>query len=41
MEEEKIDKLYELLTRSDLDNETIAAIRWAIFKLESIYNHEE
>lgn len=37
MEKNKIDKLYELLENGDLDNETSAALKWAIFELESIY----
>lgn len=41
MEEKKIDKLYELLEKGNLDSETSAAIKWAIFELESIYCHEE
>lgn len=39
-EEKKIDKLYELL-KTDIDNETEAALKWAIFELESIYCREE
>lgn len=39
-EEKKIDKLYELL-KADIDNETEAALKWAIFELESIYCREE
>lgn len=39
-EEKKIDKLYELL-KTDIDNETAAALKWAIFELESIYCREE
>ena len=37
MEEKKIDKLYELLDRAECerDNEAAAALRWAIFQLES------
>ena len=37
MEEKKIDKLYELLDRAERerDNEAAAALRWAIFQLES------
>ena len=31
---EKIDRLYALLERSDVDEDTKAAVRWAIFKLE-------
>lgn len=41
MEEKKIEKLYELLENGNLDNETSAALKWAIFELESIYCHEE
>lgn len=41
MEEKKIEKLYELLENKDLDNETSAALKWAIFELESIYRKEE
>lgn len=33
--EEKIEKLYELLENGNLDNETSAALKWAIFELES------
>ena len=37
MEEKKIEKLYELLERAERerDAETAAALRWAIFQLES------
>ena len=37
MEEKKIERLYELLDRAERerDAETAAALRWAIFKLES------
>ena len=37
MEEKKIDKLYELLDRAERErgNEAAAALRWAIFQLES------
>ena len=31
---ERIDRLYALLERSDVDEDTKAAVRWAIFKLE-------
>lgn len=31
---EKIDRLYALLERDDIDEDTQAAIRWAIFELE-------
>ena len=31
---EKIDRLYVLLERDDVDADTKAAIRWAIFELE-------
>lgn len=31
---EKIDRLYALLERDDIDGDTKAAIRWAIFELE-------
>lgn len=31
---EKIDRLYALLERDDVDENTKAAIRWAIFELE-------
>lgn len=41
MEEKKIARLYELLKNSELDNETSAALKWAIFELESIYCKEE
>lgn len=41
MEEKKIDKLYEFLENGNLDNETSAAVKWAIFELESIYCKEE
>lgn len=36
MEEEKINKLYELLERAEKENDTksAAALRWAIFTLE-------
>ena len=37
MEEKKIERLYELLERAEReqDTETAAALRWAIFQLES------
>ena len=37
MEEKKIEKLYELLERAEReqDKEMAAALRWAIFQLES------
>ena len=37
MEEKKIERLYELLERAEKeqDTETEAALRWAIFQLES------
>lgn len=37
MEEKKIDKLYELLERAEREHdiEAAAALRWAIFQLES------
>ena len=37
MDEKKIGKLYELLERAEKerDTETVAALRWAIFQLES------
>lgn len=41
MEEKKIDKLYELLENGNFDNETAAALKWAIVELESIYCKEE
>lgn len=41
MEEKRIDKLYELLAQGNLDDETNAALKWAIFELESIYSKEE
>lgn len=41
MEEKKLEKLYELLENGNLDQETKAALKWAIFELESIYCHEE
>lgn len=31
---EKIDRLYALLERNDIGEDTKAAIRWAIFELE-------
>ena len=31
---EKIDRLYALLERNDIDENTKAALRWAIFELE-------
>jgi hypothetical protein len=34
-EMEKIDRLYALLERDDLDEDTKAAIRWAISQLEN------
>lgn len=37
MEEKKIERLYKLLERAEReqDTETAAALRWAIFQLES------
>lgn len=37
MREKYIEKLYELLERAEKekDNETISALRWAIFNLEN------
>lgn len=32
---EKIGRLYALLERSDVDEDTKAALRWAIFELEN------
>ena len=32
---EKIDRLYALLERNDIDEVTKAALRWAIFQLEN------
>jgi hypothetical protein len=32
---EKIDKLYALLERNDIDENTKVALRWAIFELEN------
>ena len=32
---ERIDRLYALLERKDIDDDTKAAIRWAIFELEN------
>jgi hypothetical protein len=32
---EKIDRLYALLERNDIDEDTKAALRWAIFELEN------
>ena len=37
---EKIDRLYALLERSDVDEDTKAAIRWAIFELEGRQKNE-
>lgn len=36
MDQKKIDKLYELLEQAEeeLDDEAVAALRWAIFRLE-------
>lgn len=31
---ERIDRLYALLERNDIDEDTEAALRWAIFELE-------
>lgn len=31
---EKIDRLYALLEQNDMDEDTKAALRWAIFELE-------
>lgn len=41
LEEKKIDRLYELLKNANLDAETSASLKWAIFELESIYCKEE
>lgn len=41
MEEKKIDKLYDLLENGNLDNETSAALKWAIYELENIYHSLE
>ena len=43
LEEKKIDTLYEILKdmENDGDNEKIAALKWAIFELESQYCKEE
>lgn len=41
MEEKKIEKLYKLLEDKDLDNKTRAALKWAIFELESIYRNKK
>lgn len=41
MEEKKIERLYELLEKGNFDDETSAALKWAIFELESIYCNEE
>ena len=40
MEEKKIDKLYELLEQTK-DDELRAALKWAIYELESIYCKEK
>ena len=32
---EKIDRLYALLERNDIDEDTKAVLRWAIFQLEN------
>ena len=32
---EKIDRLYALLERNDIDENTKAALRWAIFEVEN------
>mgnify|MGYP000813347916 FL=1 len=32
---EKIDRLYALLERNDIDEDTKAALRWAILQLEN------
>lgn len=39
MEEKKIEKLYELLEKANNEenSELVAALKWAIFELESIY----
>lgn len=34
-EMERIDRLYALLERKDINEDTKAAIRWAIFELEN------
>lgn len=36
MDQKKIDKLYELLEQAEeeLDDEAVAALHWAIFRLE-------
>lgn len=42
LEEKKVDKLYEVLEHlnEESDNECIAALKWAIFELESKYCKE-
>lgn len=39
MEEKRIDKLYDLLDSlgTVADDETVAALKWAIFELEKIH----
>lgn len=39
MEEKRIECLYELLeeVQDEADEEKVAALKWAIFELESIY----
>lgn len=38
LEEKRIDRLYKLLHKlEDKDPDTAAALRWAIFKLERLY----
>lgn len=43
LEEKKIEKLYELLhdLKDEKDNEKVAALKWAIFELESMYCKED
>lgn len=43
MEQKKIDRLYELLERAnnEHDSEMAAALKWAIFELEKLYDKEE
>ena len=42
LEEKKVDKLYEMLKdmENEKDNEKVAALKWAIFELESMYCKE-
>lgn len=41
LEKKKIDRLYKLLEDGELDNETSASLKWAIFELENKQKNSE